>query len=279
MSMDNSKIGNFIAKLRKEKNITQKELGDKLFVSDRAISKWERGICMPDISLLIPLSKELDINVNDLLSGELVEKKEYHDIFEKNIITIVSKVDKDNKRFKKMAVILLIIIILFPFFKMCSNQFFYTSGISFSSFKIKSKANEFYKALQKGENEKIASTLTNYHQQDQWKTEQTNYSKKLFLENIGKLKSLNVEYKSFKPIKYYWNGTYGIDYEMCFQNRKEHACIYLSFILNTTDNKLMFGASSLDYPFNNLQKIVMDVFYPIWNWKESTFDNFVLPFN
>ncbi len=48
--MENQKIGNFIKELRKEKNLTQKELADKLFITDRAVSKWERGLSCPDIS-------------------------------------------------------------------------------------------------------------------------------------------------------------------------------------------------------------------------------------
>ena len=49
--MDNNKIGKFIASVRKEKNLTQQELGNKLFVTDKAVSKWERGLSLPDISL------------------------------------------------------------------------------------------------------------------------------------------------------------------------------------------------------------------------------------
>lgn len=276
--MDNSKIGSFIAKLRKEKKLTQKDLGEKLFVSDRAISKWERGICMPDLSLLIPLSKELGINVNDLLNGEIVEKKDYQETFEKNIVTIVSKVDKNNKKLKTILMLLLTLLFLFPFLKMCSNQFYFTSGVSFSSLEIKASANKFYKALKKGEIKKIDKLLTNNHQEDQWRTNQTGYSKKLFLKNINELNKLDIEYKSFRPIKYYYGGKYIVDYEMCFQNKKEDGCIYLSFMLNSIDNKLMFSARTLDFSTNNLQKTVMDVFYPIWNWNENTFDNFVLPF-
>lgn len=68
--MDNKKIGLFIASLRKDANLTQKELADKLFITDRAVSKWERGLSLPDISLLNDLSSILGVSVIELLRGE-----------------------------------------------------------------------------------------------------------------------------------------------------------------------------------------------------------------
>ena len=74
--MKMEKVGDFIRKKRKDKNLTQKELAKELGVSDKAISKWERGICCPDISLLKELSSILGVSVNELLSGEDIEKLE-----------------------------------------------------------------------------------------------------------------------------------------------------------------------------------------------------------
>ena len=70
--MDQQKIGKFISEKRKEKNLTQIQLGEMLNVSKNAVSKWERGICMMDISLLEPLSKILEVSVTDILNGEKV---------------------------------------------------------------------------------------------------------------------------------------------------------------------------------------------------------------
>jgi transcriptional regulator with XRE-family HTH domain len=67
--MDAGKTGNFIAEKRKAINMTQKELADKLHITDKAISKWERGLSFPDISVLIPLSEVLNISLYDLLTG------------------------------------------------------------------------------------------------------------------------------------------------------------------------------------------------------------------
>ena len=87
--MDQQKIGAFIAGRRKELNLTQKELADKLGITDRAVSKWENGRSMPDLSLLQPLSRILKVGVNDLLSGEIISENEYRKKSETNIISLV----------------------------------------------------------------------------------------------------------------------------------------------------------------------------------------------
>ena len=74
--MNNQKIGEFIKELRKEKGLTQKELSDKLNITDRAISKWERGLSCPDISLLDDLSNILDVSVIEILKGRRLNKDE-----------------------------------------------------------------------------------------------------------------------------------------------------------------------------------------------------------
>lgn len=91
MEMELKKIANFIKMKRKELGLTQLELADKLFVTEKAISRWETGRGTPDISLLIPLSKELGVNVSELLNGEeskndkAIEKViEYNEISQKN---------------------------------------------------------------------------------------------------------------------------------------------------------------------------------------------------
>ena len=67
--MDAKKTGKFICENRKKQGMSQKELADKLNITDKAISKWERGISFPDISMLIPISKVLEISLYDLLTG------------------------------------------------------------------------------------------------------------------------------------------------------------------------------------------------------------------
>lgn len=86
--MDQKRIGAFIARRRKELRMTQKELAQKLGVTDRAVSKWENGRCMPDLSLIQPLSRSLEVGVNDLLSGEIIPEKQYRKKSEDNVIRI-----------------------------------------------------------------------------------------------------------------------------------------------------------------------------------------------
>ena len=92
--MEQEKIGKFILQLRKEKNMTQKELAEKLGVTDRAISKWENGRGMPELSLMKALCDELGISVNELLSGEKIESEDYQEKFEENIINTIEYTSK-----------------------------------------------------------------------------------------------------------------------------------------------------------------------------------------
>lgn len=68
--MEQSKIGKFIAECRKQKKLTQMQLAEQLGITDKAVSKWERGIAMPDSSLMLELCEILNISVNELLRGE-----------------------------------------------------------------------------------------------------------------------------------------------------------------------------------------------------------------
>ena len=106
--MDPKKTGTIISEARKNMNMTQKELADKLYVSDKAVSKWERGLCFPDISVLIPLTEILNISLYDLLRGERMKKSEVEETL-KNTISYTNNELKRNK--KKYTIISSIIIV------------------------------------------------------------------------------------------------------------------------------------------------------------------------
>ena len=95
--MNQIKIGKFIADCRKNKNITQEQLAEKLGVTSKSISRWENGNTMPDYSLLKDLCSELDINVNELLSGERIKENDYMIKAEENFIMLKKKVDTTLK--------------------------------------------------------------------------------------------------------------------------------------------------------------------------------------
>ena len=107
--MNQEKIGKFIAECRRKKNMTQQELAEKLGVSDRTIGNWENGRNMPDLSLFKPLCDELDISLNDLMSGEVVNSKEYQEKLEENIINTISYTNKKLENKNNIIGLLLII--------------------------------------------------------------------------------------------------------------------------------------------------------------------------
>ena len=102
--MNAQKCGEFIAELRKEQNLTQKDLADKLNVSDKAISRWETGKGFPDVDSLQTLSKFFNITINELLAGEKAKTKTVEEIAEENIISAIAETEK-SKKAKKSTVI------------------------------------------------------------------------------------------------------------------------------------------------------------------------------
>lgn len=126
--MNQQKLGNFISKLRKEKGLTQQDLANELNLTDKAISKWERGLSCPDISLLIPLSEILEVSVNELLLGEKLNNnitKSSADKSTKEVIKIsineLTRNKKKNKLLKYSLLILIFIILIIITFQVIRN--------------------------------------------------------------------------------------------------------------------------------------------------------------
>lgn len=111
--MDTKKIGAFIAMNRKKKGYTQEQLAEKLGVTNKTISRWENGHYMPDLSLLEPLSKELDITLNELLAGEEIVKEEAMEYSEQNLIQTIDYTDKKIKNEHKKISLFIIGIGIF----------------------------------------------------------------------------------------------------------------------------------------------------------------------
>lgn len=96
--MDQVKIGKFISEKRKEKGLTQSALAENLSITDRAISKWENGLCMPDAGTIPELCKLLNITINDLFSGEIVDMKNNKKKLEENLLELAKqKEEKDSQ--------------------------------------------------------------------------------------------------------------------------------------------------------------------------------------
>lgn len=95
--MDQEKIGKYIADMRKKQNMTQKQMADVIGVTDKAVSKWECGKSLPEISKIEPLCNVLKISVNELLSGEHIEESLYPEKAEENMLQLISKCEKNEK--------------------------------------------------------------------------------------------------------------------------------------------------------------------------------------
>ncbi len=114
--MNQEKIGKFISERRRNKKLTQEQLADKLRVSTNAVSKWERGLCLMDMSLLKPLSEILEVSVNEILSGERIADKDIEKKSEENIINLTELVNLKTMKYGIIGMlsffILLVIICL-----------------------------------------------------------------------------------------------------------------------------------------------------------------------
>ena len=100
--MDQIKIGKFIASCRKEGHMTQAELAEKLCISDRAVSKWETGRSMPDSGIMLELCELLNINVNELLSGEKIMTESYDKRVEENLLAMRREIEQRDKRMLRL---------------------------------------------------------------------------------------------------------------------------------------------------------------------------------
>ena len=108
--MDQIKIGKFIAECRKKNNLTQMQLAEKLNITDRAISKWENGKAMPDSSIMLDLCNELKISVNELLSGEMIEMKEYNKKTEELLLKMTQEKENNDKELLNMEIFIGILV-------------------------------------------------------------------------------------------------------------------------------------------------------------------------
>ena len=110
--LDLEKIGSFIQERRKLKGLTQLELANALHVTDRAISKWECGRSMPDSSIMLDLCKVLEISVNELLTGEVLEMNDYSKQAEMNLLEAVKNKEESDRLLLRMEILIGIIAII-----------------------------------------------------------------------------------------------------------------------------------------------------------------------
>lgn len=109
--MDQIRTGKFIAELRKEQGLTQRELADRLCVSDKTVSKWECGNGLPEVSIMLPLCEILGISVNELLSGERLTDAAYREKAEDNMMNMMEELEQ-NKRKVHLQIAVAVTVVL-----------------------------------------------------------------------------------------------------------------------------------------------------------------------
>lgn len=127
--MNQVMIGEFIALKRKEKNLTQKQLADHLGISNKTISKWENGKCMPDYSIVKPLCRELDITVAELMDGEAKEDNSIRVFDEQQMLDMLERIQRLEKQKHFLSGMMLVVM---GIAMMALSQFF--GGTDFRDF-------------------------------------------------------------------------------------------------------------------------------------------------
>lgn|GEM_PF-4010860 len=238
--MDNKKTGKFISELRKEKELTQKELADKLFVTDRAVSKWERGMGYPDITIIIELSKILGVSINEILYGERLEQNEEKEII-KDSVKFYTKLQKQSILKKCLILIPLVLVIFylgimtftevnngcFPFTK-CNVQM--DDWASFSKISNKQNSKKLLDALVNSDFNSLEELIMPSDAKSNFK----------YVEDFEKLKEKGVKFAKYNYKTGYW-GEYGFCgyYEISVEYNRQTTSINLGII--KVGKRLMFG--------------------------------------
>ena len=120
--MDQVKTGQFIKAMRKEKNFTQREVAERLNISEKTVSKWETGNGLPEVSLMLPLCELLEISVNELLSGERLNDSRYFEKAEQNIMSLME--EKSQAKKKLILTVIIAFITMTAGLTICFNACF-----------------------------------------------------------------------------------------------------------------------------------------------------------
>ena len=272
--MDNQKIGTFIKELRKEKNLTQKDLAGKLNITDRAISKWERGINCPDIFLLDDLSQILDVSVIEILKGRRLSKEEI--INNKELVETMSFANKTLKeKLKKVIDTVTISIVVFISLLLLLYNI---RGIYYSNKVYNTDSNQEISLQDKYIN-KINNNI-NLIESNQGKYNYEEYQLILnFINDIKYLTNKNIEQElinktqfTIKDFNNFFDNMsiydiYGYDGSKSY---KQIYKIILKYDINKYDNMLNYNLAQRYYA-NSYQEL-SEIYYPIYlynyNFKE-----------
>ena len=126
--MDMQKIGSFLAELRKEKNLTQDELGAQIGVTNKTVSRWETGSYLPPVEMLQTLGDTFGVSINEILNGERISDGNYKDISEQNIKSALTKSDSVIAKHRKIMnwVIAVVVAALYVTISLITLKWQYT---------------------------------------------------------------------------------------------------------------------------------------------------------
>ena len=126
--MDMQKIGVFLAELRKEKNLTQDELGEQIGVTNKTVSRWENGNYLPPVETLQILSKFYDVSINEILNGERINDSDYKNISEENVKSALNRSNVIIRKHKKIMnwIIAIVVALLYIVISLISQKWQYT---------------------------------------------------------------------------------------------------------------------------------------------------------
>jgi len=127
--MDQTKIGKFIAECRKQKKLTQMQLAEKLYITDKAISKWERGKAMPDSSIMLELCDILGISVNELLNGEKINVENNNQKNEQLLLELSKELEQKNRTIWTSMWIIMTVSMIALFAGVSIAAFFIPEGV------------------------------------------------------------------------------------------------------------------------------------------------------
>lgn len=126
--MDMQKIGRFLAELRREKNLTQNELGEQIGVTNKTVSRWENGNYLPPVEMLQILSKFFDVSINEILNGERINDSDYKNVSEQNVRSALNRSNVIIRKHKRIMnwVIAVVVAILYIIISLVSQKWQYT---------------------------------------------------------------------------------------------------------------------------------------------------------
>ena len=227
--MNYEKIGKFIAELRKEQKMTQKDLANKLFITDSAISKWERGFGCPDISLIEDLSKALGVSVNEILAGERIDKmtKEKSDKIVKESIVNYTKMEK-RKMIKRILIFIPIALVSLLVMYLTFNQIFQTRGVAWSTLSNIRHSRQFHRALQNFDYERINELLaptSSINDTEFFGSPRTNYE---YLERLRELEEIGVRFTNFRYSQAWFDGSnFAVEFQVTISYRDENSYLWV----------------------------------------------------